>query len=120
MATDTADTADTARARGDTLDDSTVSGTTPRFSPVCTYCAHWVPGDGHHCAGAFPRGGPTIPEAIWNGTPGKVSGFYHTLPVRGDHGVTFRPEKGAKVPAKLMAAYQAAQNVAQKDKTPAK
>lgn len=39
------------------------------FSPVCTWCAHWKPGDGRHCAGAYPKGvgGPQIPLAIWRG-----------------------------------------------------
>ena|SRR5579872_1158683 len=82
------------------------------FSPVCTYCAHWLPGDGHHCAGAFPRGGPEIPDVIWNGVPGKASGYFHTRPVAGDHGVVFTLAEGVKrtpANAKLLDAYLAAQ-----------
>lgn len=53
----------------------------PRYSPVCTYCWWWKPGDGHSCA-AYMRAN-SIPAPIWNGQN------HHTSEYRGDHGVIF-------------------------------
>jgi hypothetical protein len=100
---------------GDTLDDR--EQTTPRYSPICTYCKHWLPGDGYHCAGAYPRGGPTIPMPIWDGRVTHVFPYPAPPAKPSDHGVHFDPHPNAtKLPAKIRAdlAKRAAMNAKQK------
>lgn len=71
-----------ADAPDDILDASDLSK--PVFSPVCTWCKFWAPERrGHHCHGAYPVGGPDIPEPIWSGAN------YHLSHYAGDHNVYF-------------------------------
>lgn len=60
------------------LDDSAVA--VPRYSPVCTLCAHYR--RGRSCA-AYP-GENAIPLVIWTGKDD------HTEPHAGDHGIRFQ------------------------------
>lgn len=45
------------------------------FPPVCSFCAHWDPTKGRHCA-AFPS--TRIPDQIWDGLA------FHLRPVGGE------------------------------------
>lgn len=58
------------------------------LSPVCTWCVHWKPGDGRHCAGAYPRDGAPIPLPIWRGAVTHVRA-YPSAAHPTDHGVHF-------------------------------
>jgi hypothetical protein len=71
------------------------------FSDVCTFCAHWDPIAGRHCA-AYPR--KEIPTAIWDDL-----GDLHLRP-RGDEALdeAGQPIVFALHPAVSMATLQAA------------
>lgn len=91
-----------------TLDDTPLAE--PLYSPVCTFCKWWGahPDRWQYCS-AYPHtAGKKIPQPIWDGTPGKPSGFFHTRAVPGDHGIVFEPVPGATLPPALKAAYEAA------------
>lgn len=57
----------------------------PHYSPVCTYCRHWL---AYRQCAAFPA---EIPMAIWAGLE------THERPFPGDHGIRFEAVPGAKV-----------------------
>lgn len=79
----------------DLLDDSDLSK--PVFSPVCTWCKFWAPErHGHHCHGAYPVGGPDIPDAVWSGKN------YHLTHIAQptDHGVLFELHPDAEAAMK--------------------
>jgi hypothetical protein len=108
MTTSTPKPRPTPRQPSTGIDDTPLAE--PLFSPVCTFCKWWGahPDRWQFCSAWPHTAGKPIPQPIWNGTPGKVSGFYHTQEVSGDHGIVFEPVPGAKLPPKLRAAYEAA------------
>ena len=116
------------RAAMTTLDDTPLAE--PLYSPVCTFCKWWGahPDRWQYCS-AWPHagGGAKIPQRVWaaqtNGPdahPTAADGYYHTRPVGGEatdkqgRPYLFEPVPGAKLPAKLRAAYTQAKQAAEK------
>lgn len=104
------------RPRTKGIDDTPLAE--PLYSPVCTFCKWWgAHADRWQYCSAYPHtAGKPIPQPVWDGTPGQVSGFYHTEPLGNEakdkqgQPYLFEPVPGAKLPLKLRAAYETAKN----------
>lgn len=86
------------------IDDSELA--IPHFSPVCTFCAHWDADKTRQCA-AYPQP-KGIPMRLWRGTVRHITPLGDEMKGSDGKSIVFAPIQGAKLPAAVKKAFEAA------------